>query len=101
MIYRQEGYVLKEIEGVSVLLPVGQAVADQKKAVTLNETGVFLWKMLHTGRSKEELTGALVQQYEAEGIKKEEIQKDAEEFTEQMLAMGIFREELRRTNEPF
>lgn len=101
MIYRQEGYVLKEIEGVSVLLPVGQAVADQKKAVTLNETGVFLWKMLHIGRSKEELTRALVRQYETEGIKKEEIQKDAEEFTEQMLAMGIFREELRRTNEPF
>ena len=46
MIKRQEGYQLKEIESVYNLLPFGQKVADQKRGITMNETGVFLWKIL-------------------------------------------------------
>ena len=42
-IKRQEGYCLKEIAGVHYLLPYGQKVADQRKGIVLNETGVFLW----------------------------------------------------------
>lgn len=40
-IKRQEGYCLKKIAGVQYLLPYGQKVADQKKGIVLNDTGVF------------------------------------------------------------
>ena len=55
MIKRQEGYQLKEIESVYNLLPFGQKVADQKRGITMNETGVFLWKILEEPRPEEEL----------------------------------------------
>jgi len=43
---QNKGYCLKEIAGVHYLLPYGQKVADQRKGIVLNETGVFLWNEL-------------------------------------------------------
>ena len=54
-IKRQEGYCLKEIAGVHYLLPYGQKVADQRKGIVLNETGVFLWNELQETMTDEEL----------------------------------------------
>ena len=66
-IKRQEGYCLKEIEGVHYLLPYGQKVADQRKGIVLNETGVFLWNELQETMTDEELAEKLVHYYSADG----------------------------------
>ena len=63
MIKRQEGYQLKNIEGVYHLLPFGQKVADQKRGITMNETGVFLWNALETPRPDEELICLAAEHY--------------------------------------
>lgn len=101
MIYRQEGYVLKEIEGSYVLLPVGQSIADQKKAVTLNEAGVFVWEILKNGKSMEEVLDEVIRHYQADETEEEEVRKDVAEFIDQMLSAGILREELKRIGEPY
>lgn len=100
MIYRQEGYVLKKIRGVYALLPFGQAVADLKKGITLNETGVLLWKELYEPKTREELAQGLSIHYEANEEEQEEIKKDVEEFINFLLIMGILREELKPLGEP-
>ena len=66
-IKRQEGYCLKEIAGVHYLLPYGQKVADQRKGIVLNETGVFLWNELQTSMTDDALAEKLVHYYSADG----------------------------------
>lgn len=92
MIKRQEGYQLKEIEGIYNLLPFGQKVADQKRGITMNETGVFLWKSLEEPRTKEELISLAAEHYGIAGNKeKEQLKKDILEFVSQLETLGILR----------
>ena len=65
-IKRQEGYCLKEIAGVHYLLPYGQKVADQRKGIVLNETGVFLWNELQISMTDDALAEKLVHHYSAD-----------------------------------
>lgn len=92
MIKRQEGYQLKEIEGIYNLLPFGQKVADQKRGITMNETGVFLWKSLEEPRTEEELISLAAEHYGiSENEEKEQLKKDILEFVSQLENLGILR----------
>ena len=118
-IKRQEGYCLKEIEGVHYLLPYGQKVADQRKGIVLNETGVFLWNELQETMTDEELAEKLVHYYSADGEAanetqdeiqdqtkdkiqnqvqdqiQDQIRQDVKQFVQELLLLGILRECLR------
>ena len=102
-IKRQEGYCLKEIAGVHYLLPYGQKVADQRKGIVLNETGVFLWNELKTSMTDDVLAEKLVQHYLADGEAENEIQdeiqdqirQDVKQFVQELLSLGILQECLR------
>ena len=102
-IKRQEGYCLKEIAGVQYLLPYGQKVADQKKGILLNETGVFLWNELKEPMTVEKLAEKLVQYYSADGEVasetqgeiQDQIRQDVKQFVQELLSLGILQECLR------
>lgn len=118
-IKRQEGYCLKEIEGVHYLLPYGQKVADQRKGIVLNETGVFLWNELQETMTDEELAEKLVHYYSADGEAanetqdeiqdqtkdkiqnqvqdqiQDQIRQDVKQFVQELLSLGILQECLR------
>lgn len=106
-IKRQEGYCLKEIEGVHYLLPYGQKVADQRKGIVLNETGVFLWNELKTSMTDDALAEKLVHHYSADGEAanetqdeiqnqmQDQIRQDVKQFVQELLSLGILQECLR------
>lgn len=102
-IKRQEGYCLKEIAGVHYLLPYGQKVADQRKGIVLNETGVFLWNELQETMTDEELAEKLVHYYSADGEAanetqdeiQDQIRQDVKQFVQELLSLGILQECLR------
>ena len=48
-------YILKELAGVPYLLPYGQMIADHRRGIKLNETGVYFWNLLKEERSLEEI----------------------------------------------
>ena len=124
-IKRQEGYCLKEIAGVHYLLPYGQKVADQRKGIVLNETGVFLWNELQTSMTDDALAEKLVHHYSADGEAanetqdeiqdqtqdkiqnqmQDQIRQDVKQFVQELLSLGILQECLRTcvypTKEPF
>ena len=50
-----DGYLLETIAGVPYLLPYAQNIADLKRGVQLNDTGVFLWQTLAQEISSDEL----------------------------------------------
>ena len=49
----KEGFMLKEVAGSYIVIPVGQV--DFTAMITVNETGAFLWEQLMDGSGVEEL----------------------------------------------
>ena len=59
-----ENFVLRQIVGSWVAVPVGQASVDFNGLLRLNETGVLLWNKLKDGADEESLTAALTAEYD-------------------------------------
>ena len=59
-----QNFILREIAGESMLIPVGAAAAKFNGLITLNETGAFLWERLQQETTEEELVQALLGEYE-------------------------------------
>ncbi len=76
-----EGYELKEIAGSYVVLPTGAAAVDFNGIITLNETGVFLWKKLIDGADKQSLCDAICAEYE---IDEQTAMTDIEAFLQKL-----------------
>ena len=58
----KEGFVLQEVAGETVVLPVG-ADLDMNMMITLNDTARFLWEHLEKETTQEELVDALLGEY--------------------------------------
>lgn len=97
MLKRQEGYLLKHIHEKTYLLPFGQNIADQKRGILLNETGEFLWNALETPQELSSLEEQLASYYQLDTSCLDELHADTEAFVQQLLSLGILREELHCT----
>lgn len=82
-------YILQTLYGISYLLPYGQAIAEHRRGVRLNETGVFLWEKLKAGYSRIELLENMAEYYEASPNDLTILKKDLEDFLSQLIAAGI------------
>ena len=82
-----ENYILRKIAGEYIVVPTGSAAMDFKGLITLNDTGVFLWKLLQEDdQTKESLLDALCEEYEAV---REEAKADIEEFLQRIRSEGM------------
>ena len=82
-----ENYILRKIAGEYIVVPTGSAAMDFKGLITLNDTGVFLWKLLQEDdQTKESLLDALCEEYEAV---REEVKADIEEFLQRIRSEGM------------
>lgn len=79
----KEGFVLREISGMNVVMPSGKNVKDFKGAVMLNESGVVLFKRLRDGAELPDLVKALTDVYDIdEATAKTDAEKTLESFRE-------------------
>ena len=60
----KEGFILRNVAGQNVVVPVGDNVMNFNAAITLNETAAFLWKQLENDVTEEELLKLLTEEYE-------------------------------------
>ncbi len=74
----KEGFILKEIAGSYVVVPVGDDLVDFSLMITTNETGAFLWECLSTDKTESELVALLASEYE--GADEETLSADVSEF---------------------
>ena len=72
------GFILKEIAGSFVVVPVGDDLVDFTLMITTNETGAFLWNCLSEDRSEQELVDMLKAEYE--GADDAQLAADVAEF---------------------
>ena len=60
----KSGFVIREIAGQYMAVPVGERVNDLHGMIALNETGAFIWKLLENEKTEEDLARALTEEYE-------------------------------------
>ena len=59
----KKGFILKKILDDYMVVPTGDNIIDFSVAVSLNETGAFLWKQLESEKTHEDLVLALSSEY--------------------------------------
>ena len=59
-----DGFVLREVAGTWVVLPLVKGFSDFNGMITLNESACLLWRRLESGATREELIALLTEEYE-------------------------------------
>lgn len=59
----KEGFVLRQMAGTTIVVPGGDAL-DMDVMITLNDTGRFLWELLQEETSIDEMTAAVLKEYD-------------------------------------
>lgn len=85
----KEGFILKKILDDYIVVPTGDNIVDFAVAVSLNETGAFLWHQLEQEKTAEDLISALAAEYEVEA---EQVSADVTEFIEMLKKHGFLSE---------
>ena len=83
----KEGFILRNVAGSNVVVPVGQATVDFNGMMSLNDTGAFLFYKLTKGTTEEQLISDLMDEY---SIDKELATKDVKDFIEKVESEGLF-----------
>ena len=89
--YRNPDYTLCDLAGVSYLLPQGQAVADLRRGIRLNETGVLIWELLGELHDMEDLILSLLDHFEipADSAEASTVRQDLTEYLTQLQDYGV------------
>ena len=83
----KEGFILRNVAGSNVGVPIGQATLDFNGMMSLNDTGAFLFERLIEGTTRENLIKDLVNVYE---IDKTIAERDVDEFIEKVESENLF-----------
>ncbi|MEE1198957.1 MAG: PqqD family protein [Acutalibacteraceae bacterium] len=60
----KESYVLRSVAGENLIVPVGGNNINFNSAMTLNETGAFLWQLLTADTTRDALIAAMTKEYD-------------------------------------
>ena len=82
---RSEDFLLREVAGSQVLVPVGAATRDFAGIITLNSVGVLLWNALETEQTNESLVKVLTARYD---VSEEQAMADVEKFLRNLQEVG-------------
>ena len=73
----EKEFVLREIAGEYILVPVGSTAMELNGLITVNEVGVFIWKLLQNDVTLDEIVQAVLDEYDVE---ESVARKDAADF---------------------
>ena len=82
----KEGFMLKEVCGEYLVVPVGTQSIDFKNIIKLNETGVLLWNTLENDVTEQDLIDAILKEYSAEELV---VAQDVTLFCQKLSEAGI------------
>lgn len=82
---RNEDFLLRDVAGSLVIVPVGAAVTAFPGMITLNATAAYLWELLETEQTVDTLTAALMNRYDVEETRARE---DVLAFVERLKPTG-------------
>ncbi len=85
----KENFVLKEIAGEYVIIPLGEEAARHRGLMTLNETGAFIWEHLMKGEDRQMIAEAMAAEY---GIETKEAAEDLGVYLAHLEKLGVMEE---------
>lgn len=81
----KENFVLRQVAGSWVVLPLGAASVDFNGMLTLNESGAMLWRVLEQGGGRDALADALTGEYD---VSREEALADVDAYLNKLINAG-------------
>ena len=85
-----EDYIMREIAGEYILVPMGAAAANFNGLISMNETGKFVVEQLSREHHLSELVERMIEEYD---VSRENAQADLERFLQQLREIGALVEE--------
>ena len=82
----KDGFMLREVAGQWVVVPLGERVVEFNGIMTLSESGAMLWKLLEKDIIEEQLVGAILKEY---AIDEETAKTDVQEFIEELAGRAM------------
>ncbi len=82
---RDPNYLLRDVAGSLVIVPVGDAVQNFPGMMTLNATGAYLWELLENEQTQQTLVAALLERY---AVSRETAEADVEAFVKTLMPTG-------------
>ena len=83
-------FLLRDVAGEAVLVPVGEAGIFENSVISLNETCSFLWKLFQEPKTEEEVLAEARKEYsDPDG----EMEQGIKDFIREYLKYGLLKEE--------
>lgn len=82
----KKGFVLREVCGDYMVVPVGTASIDYKSVIRLNETGAFIWRLISDGQTDDEIVEKITASYD---IDENTAREDLRVFSQDIAKAGI------------
>lgn len=83
-------YVLREIAGDYIIIPIGSTALEFNGLITVNEVGVTLWKMLQEEVTLDDLVQGVLAEYD---VSEEVAREDIQDFLDELVKGGILTKE--------
>ena len=85
----KKNFALRTIAGMQVVFPLSEQTLNFNGMLTLNESGVMLWKMLEGGCTQNDMVNALIERYD---VGSDEALADVKEFVNKIEELGYTEE---------
>lgn len=79
-------YLLREVAGEYLLVPIGESSVQFNSLVTMNETGAFIWKKLDEGMDSKQIAEALTKEY---NVSAQQAENDIIEFIDYLKKKAV------------
>ena len=83
---RKDNFVMQNVGGENLLVPLGAQVMDMNAIITLNVTSGFILSLLDQDRSLDELAAAVVERFEVDPA---HARADIQTFLDEITGLGL------------
>jgi conjugal transfer/entry exclusion protein len=83
---RNADFIMQNVGGENLLVPLGAQVMDLNGLITLNDTAACVWELLAQERTADELTAAVAERFD---VTPERARADVRTFVDKIAKMGV------------
>jgi len=85
---RRDDFLLQNVGGQDILVPLGAKVMDMNGMIVLNATGRYVWELLAEESSLEDLAAAVGERFD---VDRERARSDIEAFLDEITQWGLLK----------
>ncbi len=85
----KEGFMLREVAGQWLVVPLGERVVEFSGIMTLSESGAVLWRKMEQDVSSEEMIATILAEY---NVDEETAKTDVLEFIDKLREKSLIEE---------